>query len=185
MGKLFIYFFLHLLLLDLQGNVAIIKSLLIHLLNDAELRNLTNIKTCKHNSFWIFIPRLRIVAGYDGFTLILRESVHPSGFRFRMIPSVNINGFLPNLVYALILWRSGFGLLMGKFRQILTELSARDKPIFSFPDDNLNKRQWIFTKLGMCIHIVEIWFWIANGQILSIFDGVICPRHAHIFITIT
>ena len=27
MGKLFIFFFLHLLLLDLQGNVAIIKSL--------------------------------------------------------------------------------------------------------------------------------------------------------------
>ena len=21
---------------------------------------------------------------------------------------------------------------------------------FSFPDDNLSKRQWIFTKLGMC-----------------------------------
>ena len=28
------------------------------------------------------------------------------------------------------------GLLMGKFRQIFTELSARDRPIFSFPDDN-------------------------------------------------
>ena len=27
-------------------------------------------------------------------------------------------------------------LLMGKFRQIFTELSARDTPIFSFPDDN-------------------------------------------------
>ena len=25
----------------------------------------------------------------------------------------------------------------------------------------------------MCIDIVEIWFGIANGQILSIFDGVI------------
>ena len=30
-------------------------------------------------------------------------------------------------------------LLMGKFGQIFTELSARDKPIFSFPDDNLSK----------------------------------------------
>ena len=30
-------------------------------------------------------------------------------------------------------------LLMGKFRQIFTELSARDIPIFSFPDDNLSK----------------------------------------------
>ena len=40
--------------------------------------------------------------------------------------------------------------------------------IFSFPDDNLSKCQWIFTKLwnGMCIDVVEIWFGIANGQIL-------------------
>ena len=54
MGKLFILFivFLHLLLLDLQGNVAIIKSLKIHLLNDTELRSLTNIKTYKH--FFLF-----------------------------------------------------------------------------------------------------------------------------------
>ena len=36
---------------------------------------------------------------------------------------------------------------------------------FSFPDDNLSKHQWIFTKFGMCIDIVEIWFGIANGQI--------------------
>ena len=36
----------------------------------------------------------------------------------------NINGFLPNFVCALILWRSGLGLLMDKFRQIFTELSA-------------------------------------------------------------
>ena len=54
---------------------------------------------------------------------------------------------------------------MGEFRQFLRELSARDTPIFSFPDDNLSKHQWIFTKLGMCIDIVEIWFGIANGQI--------------------
>ena len=40
---------------------------------------------------------------------------------------------------------------MGKFRQILTELSARD--IFSFPDDNLGKCLRISTKLGTCIDI--------------------------------
>ena len=34
----------------------------------------------------------------------------------------------------------------------------------------------------MCIDIVEIWFGIAYGQILSNFDGVTCPRHAHIFV---
>ena len=74
------------------------------------------------------------MAGYYGFTLVVRESVRP---------------FVS----------------------------------FSFPDDNLSKHQWIFTKLGMCIDIVEIWFGIANGEILSIFDGVICPRHAHIFVS--
>ena len=38
-----------------------------------------------------------------------------------------------------------------------------------FQDDNLSKHQWIFTKLGMCMDIVEIWFEIANGQISSNF----------------
>ena len=62
---------------------------------------------------------------------------------------VNINGLSPNFVCALILWKSGLGLLMGKFRQILTELSARDKPIFSFLDDNLCKCQGILSKWYM------------------------------------
>ena len=48
-------------------------------------------------------------------------------------------GFSPDLLYALRLRRSGLGLLMGKFRQIFTELSAQDTPIFSFPEDNLSK----------------------------------------------
>ena len=43
--------------------------------------------------------------------------------------------------------------------------------IFFFQDDNLSKFQWIFAKLGMSIDIVEICFGIANGQILSVFDG--------------
>ena len=48
--------------------------------------------------------------------------------------------------------------------------------LFSFPDDNLSKYQWIFIKLGMCID-VEILFGIANGQITSMFDIVSCPPH--------
>ena len=36
----------------------------------------------------------------------------------------------------------------------------------------MSKYQWIFTKLGMCIDIVEIWFGIAKGQISSIFDSL-------------
>ena len=72
---------------------------------------------------------------------------------------------------------------MGKVRQIFTELSARDMPIFSFPDDSLSKHQWILTKLGMCIDTVEIWFGIANGKILSNFDRVFCSRLAHILVS--
>ena len=93
------------------------------------------------------------------------------GLRFMIVS-------LPGLFSYLFL-----GLLMGKFRQILTELSARDMPIFSFLDDNLIKRKWIFTKLGMCIDIVEIWIGIANGQISSNFDAVIYWIHAHIFVS--
>ena len=52
-----------------------------------------------------------------------------------------------------------------------------------FPDDNLSKYKCIFTKLGVCIDIVEICFGIANGQILSVFERVICPGHIHIFIS--
>ena len=65
--------------------------------------------------------------------------------------------------------------------QFLTELSACNTSIFSFPGDNLSKYQWVFTKLSICIDIVEIWFGIANGQILSILNRVICPQHTHIF----
>ena len=52
----------------------------------------------------------------------------------------------------------------------------------SFPDNNLSKHQWIFTKLGMWIDIVEIWFGIAIGQTSPIFDSVICLPHVHVFI---
>ena len=78
--------------------------------------------------------------------------VHPSvGFLF---PDDNLSKCQWIFkVCALILQRSGLGLLMGKFCQILTELSTRDTPIFWFPDDNLSKHQWIFTKLGMCIDL--------------------------------
>ena len=60
---------------------------------------------------------------------------------------------------------------MGKFHQILEELSIRDLSIFSLPDNNLSKYQGILTKLGTCIDIKKIQFGIANGQISSIFDS--------------
>ena len=71
-----------------------------------------------------------------------------------MITSVNINGFSPNLVCALILWRSAYGLLMGKFHLFLTELSALNTSIFYFQDNNLSNYQWIFTQFDKCIYIV-------------------------------
>ena len=37
------------------------------------------------------------------------------------------------------------------------------RPYFRIWTINLSKYQWIFTKLGMCIDIVEILFGIANG----------------------
>ena len=57
---------------------------------------------------------------------------------------------------------------MGKFRQFLTELSARDMP-FRFRMITGVNINGFFTKLGMCIDIVKIWFGIANGQISSNF----------------
>ena len=96
---------------------------------------LKKVSFCEDSSnehkYFTFIPHHTIVAGYYGFTLDIRLSVcpsvsRPSVFRFWMITWVNLSGFSPNLVCALILSRSGLGLLMGKFRQMLTELSARD-----------------------------------------------------------
>ena len=72
---------------------------------------------------------------------------------------------------------------MGKFRKILEEFSAWDTPIFSFLDINLSKYQEILARLGTCIDIKKIWYGIANGQISSNFDGVICPRYAHILVS--
>ena len=50
-------------------------------------------------------------------------------------------------ICALILWRSGLGLLRGKSHLFLTELSAYNMSIFLFSNDNLSKCQWIFTNL--------------------------------------
>ena len=89
-------------------------------------------------------------------------------FHFWTITLVTIDVFPPNLVCALILWRSALGLLMGEFRLFLTELSARNTSVCYFQDNNLSKSQQIFTKFDMCIYIVEICFGIAHWHISSI-----------------
>ena len=73
---------------------------------------------------------------------------------FPLSNSNSFSGFYSNFAFTCISGVSGLGLLTGKFRQYLTELSARHTSIFSFLDDNSSKHQLIFTKLGMCM----IWF---------------------------
>ena len=36
--------------------------------------------------------------------------------------------------------------------------------VFSFPYDSLSECRWIFTKLGICIDIVEIWLALLMGK---------------------
>ena len=85
---------------------------------------------------------------------------------------MNVNEFSPNLVCALILLRSGLGLLSSKFCQFLTELSVHDTSAFSVQVNILSKPQQIFTKSD----IVETWFGIAIGCITSIFNIFISAR---------
>ena len=58
-------------------------------------------------------------------------------------------------VCALLLWRYTLGLLIGKFVNFW-QLSAQDMSVFSFLDNNFSKCQWIFTKLCVCIDIMDI-----------------------------
>ena len=44
-------------------------------------------------------------------------------------------------------------------------LSVCRTSILLFQDDNLDTFPWVFTKLGMCIDIVDFWFRVAIGQI--------------------
>ena len=102
-------------------------------------------------------------------------------FHFRMIALVNIKGFLSNFVCALILRRSGLGLRMGKFRQILTELSAHDTSVFSFPGDNFCKYQWIFTICALILSRSALGLPI--GIFCRFFDRVICPQYICILVS--
>ena len=81
---------------------------------------------------WFGIANGQISSIFDSY--LPETSPH---FRFWTIILVINKGFSPNLLYTLTLRRSGLRLLMSKFRQIFTELSARDRPIFLFSDDNL------------------------------------------------
>ena len=72
-----------------------------------------------------------------------------------------------------------FGIANWQILSILTELSACDMSDFSFPDDNLSKCRWIFN----LVYALILYIGIAYGQILSIFDTVICPLHVQILVS--
>ena len=55
--------------------------------------------------------------------------------------------------------------IKGITAQILSRKNIRLSVHISFPGDNLSKHQWIFTKLAMCIDIVEIWFGISTDKV--------------------
>ena len=99
---------------------------------------------------------------------------------FRIKTLISFHFYTPPHDSGRVLWfHFGRPCVCMSVRQLHVHSSVR----ISFPDDNLSKHQCIFTKLGMNIDIVESWFRIANGQISSNLDGVICPRPAHIFIS--
>ena len=121
-------------------------------------------------NFLFFITHHMLVAGYYGITLVVRVSVRQSVVRpsvcctsinlsvhpyfcFWTITWVYVNGFSPILVSAMMLWRSGLGLLMGKFHQFLTVICLQHDNgryyHFTFlflqgilPKDYLNMSDW-------------------------------------------
>ena len=76
---------------------------------------------------WFGIVNGQILSIFDSYL-----SVTHLYFCFQTITLVNVSGFSPNLVCALILQRSDLGLLMGKFRQSLIELSAHHTIVSHF-----------------------------------------------------
>ena len=87
-----------------------------------------------------------------------------------MITLVNVNGFSPNLVCALILWSSALGFADRQISSICDGVIYLGHVHIFISGLITTKYQWIFTKLGVCIDIMDSCFVIANGRILSIFD---------------
>ena len=77
--------------------------------------------------------------------------------------------FIPH--HTIVVGYYGFTLVLHVSVCLSPHPSVVHLSVVTFPDDNLSKCQWIFTKLAMCIDILEIWFVIADVQISSIFDS--------------
>ena len=57
-----------------------------------------------------------------------------------------------------------FRIANGQISWIFDKVICPPPSVFLFLYNNLSEYQCIFTKLGMCIDIMEIWFGIANGK---------------------
>ena len=72
---------------------------------------------------------------------------------------------------------------MGNFHQNLTLSSAQDRPMFSFPDNNLVNFKRFSPNLVYALIFKRSGLGLLMGKLISSdFDRVICPRHAHIFV---
>ena len=69
---------------------------------------------------------------------------------------------------------------MGKFRQIFTELSARDTPIFSFPNDNLVNNKGFSSNLLYAFTLRRSDLGLLMGKFHQIFTEL-CARDTPIF----
>ena len=58
---------------------------------------------------------------------------------------------------------------MDKFRQFFTELSARDTPIFSFPDDNLVNNKGFSSNLLYALTLRRSGLGLLKGKFRQIF----------------
>ena len=73
---------------------------------------------------------------------------------------------------------------MGKFHEVLIELSACNMSVFSFLDDNYSEYQWIFTKLGRCFALILLRsaLRLLMGK-SSLFHRVICLHYIRILLS--
>ena len=81
---------------------------------------------CIDIKIWFGIDSGQILSiFYKSCLPVCQLPIRPSVFSFPDNNLSNVNGFSPNLGCALILWRSGLGLVMGKFCQFLTVTAHR------------------------------------------------------------
>ena len=59
-------------------------------------------------------------------------------------------------------WYSAYYFMVTVHQLFIEQLHVRPS-VFSFPDNGLSKYLWIFTKISMCLDIIEIRFGLLMG----------------------